>query len=331
MATFTDIQQEVARPGSVDLTGEAQSTIKDAINNAYKRVLAETFQNLRQRIFTVTATASQATLGLPLEVRTVLDVQDTANRENLDEMTVEEFDKLDPGRTETGTPLKYFQIGRFGLIRPLAATGVVSIESSAAADTTNLFVRLTGYDTNGVRTSENITVNGTTAVNSTTSFDPSQSRGIERFTKYATSSAAFTGSIIAKDASGNVLARIPIAYDSPTYTWIEFEQIPSSALSYQIRAMATKPLLINDNDWPEFDDQYHDILTLLSSGECLPLFGKQTLATQYLAQGNQRLQEFKDGLDAKPNISHVMDNVQMGGPHGKLGQPIRGIDFGRVA
>jgi hypothetical protein len=329
--SFTEHQQEIARRGSVDLTGEAQSSIKDAINNSYKRVLAETFQDMRQRIFTVVTTASQATLGLPLEVRTILDIQDTANRISLGEMSVEEFDKLDPGRTVTGTPREYFQIGRFGIIRPLAATGVVSIESSAAADSLNLFVRLTGYDANGVRSSENITLNGTTAVNSTTSYDPSESRGIERITKYNASARVFAGTIIAKDASGNVIARIPIAYDSPTYTWVEFDQIPSAALTYQVRAMVTKPLLLNDNDWPEFDDQYHDILTLLGSGEVLPLFGKQTLATQYLKQGNERLQEFKDSLDMKPNITYVLDNVQMGGPRGRLGQPILGIDFGRVA
>ena len=115
------------------------------------------------------------------------------------------------------------------------------------------------------------------------------------------------------------------------YTWIEFDQIPSAALSLQVRAMSTKPLLVNDNDWPEYDEQYHDILTLLSAGEVLPLFGKQTLGSQYLMQGNERLTEFKNSLDVKPNIAHVMDNVQMGVTSGKLGQPVRGVDFGRVS
>ena len=48
MATYTEHQQEVARRGSVDLAGEAQTVIRTAINNAYKRVLSETFQDLRQ-------------------------------------------------------------------------------------------------------------------------------------------------------------------------------------------------------------------------------------------------------------------------------------------
>lgn len=333
MATFTDIQQEVARRGSVDLTGEAQDTIKSAINNAYKRVLAETFQDMRQRKFTVTTTATQETVGLPLEVRTVLDVQDSSQRWNLSELTPTEFDRLVPGRTATGRPRRYFQIGRFGLVRPIAATGVVSAVSSSASDATNVFVRVTGYDANGSRVSENITLNGTTAVNSTNSYDPSQSRGIERFTTYATASAVFVGTIIMKDAAGNTLARIPPSYHSPAYTWIEYDLIPDATYTHTVRAMATKPDLISDYDWPEFDEQYHDILTLLASGEVLPLFGKQTLATQYISQGNERLQEFKDGLDVKPNIAHVMDNVQMQPVAGgrRRGQPIIGVDYGLVS
>ena len=331
MATYTEIQQEIARRGSVDLSGEAQDLIRTAINNSYKRVLAETFQDLRQRTYTVATTASRATVGLPLEVRTVLDVQDTSNRTSLSEMTAEEFDKLDPGRTETGTPLRYFNIGRFGIIRPLAATGVVSCASTSASDNENLFVRVTGYDANGVRTSENITLNGTSTVNSTTSYDPDEARGVERLTKYARGGASFAGSVVCKAASGNVIARIPSSYNSVDFTWIEFDQIPSAVLSYKVRAMSTKPELENDNDWPEFDEQYHDILTLLAAGECLPLFGKQTVGAQYLAMGNERLQEFKDGLDVKPNITHIMDNVQMGAARGRLGQPIAGIDYGRVS
>lgn len=331
MATYTEHQQEVARRGSVDLGGEAKSVIQTGINNAYKRVLAETFQDLRQRSFTVATVASQATLGLPLDVRTILDIQDTTDRSNLEEMTVEEHDKLDPGRVETGRPLRYFSIGRFGLQVPIAATSTISVESSSASDSTNLFVRMTFYDANGMRTSENLTLNGTTPAVSTGSADPSQSRGIERFTKYNASGATFAGNVICKDVTaGVVVARIPVAYDSPTYTWIEFDQIPSTAINLQIRAMVTKPDLINDNDWPEFDDQYHDILTLLGAGEVLPLFGKQDLATQYLGMGNQRLQEFKNHLDVKPNITHVLDNVQMTVPGGRIGQPVRGIDFGRV-
>lgn len=332
MSAYTEHQQEVARRGSVDLSGEAKSVIQTGINNAYKRVLAETFQDLRQRAFTVTTVSSQATIGLPLDIRTVLDVQDTSNRINLDEMTVEEHDKLDPGRTETGRPLRYFNIGRFGLQVPIDATSTISVQSSSTSDSTNLFVRVTYYDANGMRTSENLTLNGTTAAVSTGSADPSQSRGVERFTKYATSNATFVGNVLCKDVTaGVVIARIPVAYESPDYTWLEFDQIPSSAISLRVRAMATKPDLINDNDWPEFDEQYHDILTLLASGEVLPLFGKQELAGQYLMMGNQRLQEFKNHLDVKPNITHVLDNVQMAVPGGRIGQPVRGIDFGRVA
>lgn len=331
MATYTEHQSEIARRGSVDLTGEAQSVIKVGINNAYKRVLAETNQDLRQRTFSVASVASQATLGLPLDVRTILDIQDAANRQSLPEVTAVEFDRLDPGRTETGTPEKYFTVGRFGIQNPLSATGIVSVQSSSSSDTGNRFLRVTGYNASGTRTSEVLTINGLGEVDSTNSYDPSEQRGIERLTKYATSGASFVGDLTVLDAANKVISIIPVAYDSPTYTWIEFDQIPSAALTYTIRAMATKPELINDYDWPEFDDQFHDILTLLAAGEVLPLFGKQELATQYLGQGNQRLQEFKNALDVKPNITHVLDNVQMQSPLGKLGQPIKGIDFGRVS
>ena len=241
-----------------------------------------------------------------------------------------EHDRLDPGRTETGTPERYFTVGRFGIQNPLAATGTISVVSSSTSDTSNVFVRVTGYDASGTRTSEILTVNGTTTVTSTNSYDPSEQRGIERLTKYGTSGTTFVGNLTFKDSGSNTIAITPVAYDSPSYTWIEFDLIPSAAISYTVRAMATKPELINDYDWPEFDEQYHDILTLLSAGEVLPLFGKQEMATQFLAQGNQRLQEFKNALDVKPNITHVLDNVQMQAPLGKLGQPIKGIDFGRV-
>ena len=126
----------------------------------------------------------------------------------------------------------------------------------------------------GVDIRESIEMNGTTEVESSASFDAvSNGIGIRRLVLSNASSAEFSGYVTVKDVSDNTLAVIPPYWGkSPSYQWWEFDYTPDTAMTYVVRCLAQKPPLINDDDWPEIPEEYHDLLVL--GPEAILLAGK---------------------------------------------------------
>lgn len=337
MGTFRDHITELLNLGSVGSGGEAESMVKSALQNADRRILGASNQLQRQREFSLTTVASTAQYGLPYGVKAILNIDDAANRRPITAMSAEEFNRRFAGRVEESDPTQYYDLGAYGAQKKPASTGAITVESSVATDDGSRYVTVQFYDANGVLTREKLTLDGTTAVSTTASADPSQG-GVYRIVKNTDAGYSITGNIIVKDSDGNVIARIPPMVTSPTYRWIEFDWIPSTARTYTILALQDVPPLVNDDDWPAFDENYHSLLTFIAGIQVLPSFGKQSLADRFQVNAfgpdgrsglmGEFLANADPQLDVVVTLSNVTNRANTRLPHR---QPIIGVDFGLVS
>ena len=70
-------------------------------------------------------------------------------------------------------------MGRRGVSTRLATDDTIQIVSSSTSDNSSFTVSVVGYDTNGIVQSESFTLNGTTAVNGTKTFEPAGSKSFK--------------------------------------------------------------------------------------------------------------------------------------------------------
>jgi len=336
MGTFREHITELLNLGSVSSGGEAESMVKSAIQNADRRILGASNQLQRNREFSLTTVVSTAQYGMPYGVKSIMNIDDAANRRTIKAISAEDFNRRYAGRTESSDPTEYCNIGSYGVQKQPASSGVLTVESSVSTDDGNRYVTLFFFDSNGTETREKLTLDGTTAVSATASCSPSQG-GVRRVVKSTDSGYAITGNIIVKDSSGNVIARIPPNVTSPTYRWIEFNWIPSTVRTYTVYALEDIPPLVNDDDWPAFDENYHSLLTYIAGVQVLPSFGKQTVADRFqnLAFGpdgkSGLMQEFLSHGDPDLDAVVVMSNIQNRAVYGlPRRQPIVGVDFGMI-
>lgn len=322
MATFGDLKRNLLNVGAQDSGGDAETMVGVAINHTYRRVLALADQEQSKREFTFTTVASTSQYGLPLYVQTDLNFDDDTNDWSLEEMSARVFDKQLPGTDESGQPTHYYKLGKKGVQTQPASAGVISAVSDSASDSSSTYVTIIGYTSSDVLIREKLTLNGTSAVSTTDSFAT-----IERIVKTADEGISFVGNITITDASANTLAVIPSWVGSPTYVWVELWPEPNAVYTYTLRAMAYKPDLVNDDDWPDFDENFHDLLLYGPGAEVLPSFGQENLSVQYAQLFNQRWREYKRMVDPAPNLVQTFADVSMG-RYMPIEPYIKGVHYG---
>ena len=309
--------------------GQWEVFVKNQINRVYFRILDTGEVPHEHREFSLTTEADVSQIGLPLYVRKVLNIEDPTNSRFVWETTARAFDRAYPGNTESGTPRMSYPLGVRGVQKYPASDGVISFRSDSAADTgANYKMRITGFSTAGVLITETVALAGTTDVDTVNQYD--STLGIERITKNPATGVTIAGNITVTDTGDNTLAVIPVWWDSPDYQWIEFHPIPSAAVTYTLRVEMRKPPLVNDTDWPEFDQEFHDLLIWGVTQDLLPTLGKGGVGDRHRLTFRERIDEFKQEKDDRPNAIWVFSNVQSRGgianrPHRPL---IDGVDIG---
>ena len=309
--------------------GTFEALVGMRVNGVYRRILSSGYIPHEQRVFSLTSVASKAEYGLPLYVKRVMNIEDPDTPRFIHSMSSYTFDKNRAGTTETGTPISSFSLGTRGVQVYPSADGIVSVESDAAGDTGSDYkVRLTGFNTSGVLISEQITVTGSTAVNSSNSYD--STLGVQRVVKEAATGLTFAGNITIKDAAENTLAVIPPWWDSPDYEWIRFDPIPGAAITYNIRCEMRKAPLLNAGDWPEIDQDYHDLLVFGVTKDLLPTLGKAETGMLHGRNYEDMRKEFEGMKNTDSIAIHTFADVQN---HAHLSQRphqplIQGVHFG---
>ena len=309
MSTFKTLYSDLAFYLSADATGDTLTAAKAAINRAYFRILSEVKQDLLRRVFTLTVRDGAAEYGMPLSVNQILNIEDTESSPGaLHEISAYEFDNRFSGRTDEGTADEYFQVFDRGVQRQPTSAGVISFVSGALADTGNHDIRITGFTAADDLITEQVSVTGTTSVSTTNSFET-----IERMTKSTNVGYSYAGIITVTDAESTpvTLASIPAFVESPTYKWVRFYPVPSAAKTYNVRCFMRKPPLINDDDWPEMPEEFHDLLLYDPGAEMLPHYGKPELASMFEAKKRERMKKFKDLASPRLNRKLVFDDVSL--------------------
>lgn len=309
MATFSTLVTRVLNLASQDSGGDFQTMAKAEINRVYRRLLNIANVDEQHREFTLTTEADTSKYGMPLYVKEVLNIEDPDNDRRVYDISYREYDIDYPGTTDSGDPVRAYPYGVFGVEKQPASDGTLTLVSSSTADDgTNYKIQVTGFNTSEVLVTETVTMDGTTGVATSNSFD--SSLGIERITKVPASGYTFSGNITVTDDDANTLSVIPVWMDSPSYQWYEFHPIPSSAITYTVRALMRKMDLKNDQDWPEIDEDFHDLLVDGPLAILLSHVGKSESAKMHWSRFNERMEEFKGSQGRAPARVRTFSNIQ---------------------
>ena len=309
--------------------GTFETLVERVMNAVYRDVLDAGPVPHEHRLFTFASVVSTYRYGMPLYVRKVLNIEDPDNDKSIWDITARGFDKSYPGTTESGTPNMAFSLGVRGVQKQPASDGVLSIVSSSTADAgSNYKIRVTGFNTSGVLVTELVTMNGTTAVTTTNSYD--SELGVERVVKAPASGYTFAGNVTVSDDDANTISIIPVWWESPDYEWIQMHPQPSAVITYNLRAEMRKPPLVNDSDWPEFDQDFHDLLVWGSTKELLPGLGKGSTGAAHRLTYKDRMARFTREKEPASSAVFVFSNVQaaVGIQQRPMRPLIGGVDIG---
>jgi hypothetical protein len=282
MSTFADLYGDLLNLGGQDSTGDALSISKRGINRAYRRILSLSGQVSSQREFALASVSGISQYGLGPYVKRILNIDDPSNTRQVGQITKADYDGLYPGTTTSGDPRNYYILGSFGVNAQPSSASALAFVSDASSDTGK--IRINGF-VSGVYTTEQITLNGTVAVASTKSYTT-----VERITKLQETTTVHTGTVTVTSNSGGVtVVKLPFHMDSPTHLWVEFYPKPDSVITYTVRAEMNKPSLVNDGDWPDIDEDFHDAILYLAAGEVLPVFGQEGLGARLTEKGEDQI------------------------------------------
>ena len=172
MSTFREILTDVLAYSGQARGGAFEVLVKDQVNFAYRRILDSGKVPHEHREFSLTSVASTSKYGLPLYVRKVLNIEDPTTPRFVFMNTARDFDKRNPGATDSSTPASAYPFGVRGVEKYPASDGTLTLVSDSTADAGDDFkVRITGFNTSGVLVTELRPMNGTTDVTTTTSWD----------------------------------------------------------------------------------------------------------------------------------------------------------------
>jgi len=328
---YSQIVSDILIYGGQPTGGEAETLVKHRVNGVYFRVMDLVATPSEEREFTLVTAASQSQYGCPLWVKKILNMEDPTTPRWVPETTARAFDKVNPGATDNSTPSSYYVLQSRGVRALPSTTGTITVVSDSTGDSgSNYKVRVEGFDSSGNLVSELITMNGTTAVSSSNSY--SATLGLERIVKAPATGVSFAGTVTMADNAGNTIATVPLGWDSPEYLWVEFDPIPSAAITYTVRSEMRVPMLVNDFDWPKFDAEFHDLLIWGVTQDLLVGWGKPDIATAHRRTFTERIDEMTGKAGGSSNTVWVFGNVQSQITFGQRPQrPLtKGVDFGLV-
>jgi len=293
--TYSEIRAALRNLGGQPSGGDFDTMADSAINRYYRMILAYVDQDEQTREFTLTTVASTQDYGLPTYVKRVLNIEDATARRSVAERTPRDYNKKHPGTTVSGSARQYHILGNYGVEVQPAAAGTVTVVSSEATDASNRYVRVKGFDSSGRLIDEQLTLNGTSTVTSTNSF-----ASVETCVKSVASGSTITGYITVKTGT-TTLAVIPYWDTMSSHLWIRMYPIPDDARALTVQSVMRKEDLVRDDDWPQFDPDYHHLLVSGPASELLPTVGKNALAGKMMSDYQENLATFKGTQSRRPN------------------------------
>lgn len=233
-----------------------------------------------RRKTTFTTTASTADYVLPRDVDKVAIVTQRDTPIKLTQVTDEQFleNVPDPTDLSSANPRLYTLWESSGVSTELAVADTVDVVSSSTSDAndTDMTVTVWGY-VGGIIDSESYTLNGTTTVSGSKTF---QAREV-----FVSKSKATTGTItVTENSGGTTLTTLGPEERNPIFKVMTLIPTPSSTITMYVQFYTRIRELTNDGDTPQFDPKWHYVVRLGTLAKLYNHLGKNEdyLATQAL-------------------------------------------------
>lgn len=234
MIDYVLVQVGAARKG--EIPADLRAHTLDALNMAYSQVW-NAFPWDASRIFALQATTSDGEITLPSYVDNVQACR--ISDKPLTAVGVIRVNNFMPNSFDTaGTPWHFLYLRPDPILSQPAAAINVRIISTSTADVSSVgAVRIVGT-AGGVETTEDLTLNGTTAVTGTVSFTE-----IRKISKPVT-----TGRITVKDSSDNEYGTIAPWETAPEYPRYRLVPPVSESTTITFQCLRKFEWLVSDND-----------------------------------------------------------------------------------
>ena len=206
---------------------EVTTRLRAFINEVHRKIVATPGMSpLRDSTISVASVSGQEYLALPQVVGRIKAITDRSGGTPLAEFSLQAIRAMNPDQTQ-GYPERFAILGWRGVtVQPSDASSIF-VKSSSASDTGT--ASITGWRTGGYRSSDTVTMTGTTAVDLGSYSDWEQ---IESFSL----SAAAVGTVTLHEdsGSGTTLATIPIGEQKAKYKHILLDPVPDSSRTYHV-------------------------------------------------------------------------------------------------
>lgn len=231
--------------------------IKRLCNEAHRELLAlPGMMKLREDLLSLSVAASVPRTALPQAIGRIRHITDRAHMWTLEEIPLNELRARNPGRINQGSPMAFAVAGYQPVALQPSDASELFIKSTSPSDTNTAY--LEGIRSNGSLVSLSITMTGVTAK----SFGVTEA-GIVEVTKLYLSAAAVGDVTLLEDSSsGTELAKIAIGRTFARYLTVEWDPIPSSAVTFYVDAIRNVPDLVADGDEPLLPEDFHYLVGL---------------------------------------------------------------------
>lgn len=202
---------------------------------------------------TFASVAAQGEYAFPSRFLLPLKLWDVDNECEVEKLGAGD-EQDDPDRGDSGTPRCYkYSYTRQVQAQPSSAS-VITAASTSTDDTSSYTMRVRGLDANDVEIAENITLNGTTSVATTTSFTE-----VWSITKNKSSNGIVT---VTSNAGAVTLVRLASEELSRDHQWIRMLEAPSAIINYRLDFIRKASIVSDDKDRLEAPELFTRALAL---------------------------------------------------------------------
>ena len=180
------------------------------------------------------------------------------------------FYRLDAKRDDSGNPKVYRMWEESGVSTKLAVADKIDVVSSSTDDDddTGLIVSVRGF-VSGIPRTETYTLNGTTAVTGSLTFDADDI--------FVSKSKETVGTITLTENSGSTTILVMAPEDrNPIFKVVSLYPIPNAAITMYVEYYTRIRLLENDGDVPQFDSKWHPVVVKGVLAKLYQHLGKET-------------------------------------------------------
>jgi hypothetical protein len=254
LKTFDELRNNI---GSTIRETQIESLIGTFVNYTLMEIAQFHPWSWLRRKTTFSTVASQEDYNLDEEVDQIAILRQITSPWKLIQLPDQRFYELvpNPENLATSNPRFYRLWEETGFSTQPTSAEQLQVLSSSTNDGSAFRVAIVGRDsTNNLEVSEEIILNGTTAVTSVRTYAIS---GL----KFCSKSAQTTGTITIRGASSStVFSRIAPEETAPRFKRLSLYPIPSSAITMYLEYFERVRLLVNDTDVPQLDTKWMWVL-----------------------------------------------------------------------